>query len=111
RHIEHFHIALKSVSDKNLYKEVLFNRRDNRTDSTITINGNPVSDTATHCNLINEEFCTAGEKLTTAIISHNGYDIVDKNVNAHDVVKVIEELPNKKSNGIEKVPIQLLEGN
>ena len=87
------------------------------------IDGVILPETTDSCNIINEHFCTAGEKLATSIVALNGYgtgDIVNlypehsgndfsfKPVDASDVVRTIESLPNKKSTGHDKVPMQLL---
>lgn len=106
-----------------LYKEVIFNKFDNKPDSSITVNGAVLNDTVDSCNIVNDYFCTAGENLATSIISIHGYDTDDiedlypmhaannwsfEQVNADDVIKVIKSLPNKKSTSCDKVPILLL---
>lgn len=106
-----------------LYKEIVFNRYKQEQESTITINGKPATDSVDSCNAINEHFCAAGERLATEIISIHGYEVNDianlhpehadnnwsfKEVDPEDVVSAIDSLPNKKSTGIYKVPINLL---
>lgn len=105
-----------------IYKEVLFNQHD-KADSDIMLNGNVITNSVSDCNLVNEHFCTAGDKLATSIISVHGYDTDDidglysehadnnfafKNVNSDDVAAAIHALPNKKSTSVDRVPIQLL---
>lgn len=105
-----------------IYKEVLFNQQ-NKVDSNIMVNGNVVSDSVSDCNLINEHFCTGGDKLATSIIAIHGYETNDTdelyhehhgnnfafvNVSADDVTEAVNVLPNKKSTGVDKVPFQLL---
>lgn len=107
----------------NLYKEILHNKFQDKPDPTITINGAAIDDSVASCNVVNERFCSAGETLTTDIISVRGYDTSDidtlyvehannnwsfQKVTADDVSSGINRLPNKKTTGIDKVPIQLL---
>lgn len=54
-----------------IYKEILFNQQ-NKVDTNIMINGNVISDTVSDCNLINEHFCSAGDKLAASIIAVHG---------------------------------------
>jgi len=56
-----------------LYKEIVFNQSQLKRDQSITINGNPVTDSIDSCNDVNEHFCSAGEILATNIISVHGY--------------------------------------
>lgn len=106
-----------------LYKEIVFNRFKRDDNQKITINGVPVGDSVQSCNEVNEHFCSAGERLATEIISIHGYETDDiahlypehsnnewsfNEVDTEDVTSTINSLPNKKSTGIDKVPISLL---
>lgn len=110
----------------NLYKEILFNQTDVKKDSAITIQGASIDDSIMSANMVNEHFCTAGEKLATSIISLHGYrqdDISElyhehehndwsfQNVDASCVMDSIKALPNKKSMITDKVPIALLKAS
>lgn len=57
-----------------LYKEVIFNQTQNKQNSSVTINGIKQDDS---WNVINEYFCSAGEKLATSINLLNGYTVND----------------------------------
>lgn len=109
-----------------LYKEIIFNQFKNKTDTSITINEIPVTDSVASCNDVNDNFCTAGEKLAASIISIHGYDTQDindlyaehssnnwsfQNVNSEQVIEAIKSLPNKKSTSFDKVPILLLKSS
>lgn len=106
-----------------LYKEIVFNQYQQKDVHTVTINGTPTNDSVDSCNAINTHFCTAGEHLATTIVSIHGYDADDidnlyvehasndwsfKNVDSKCIYEAIVKLPNKKSTGIDKVPIDLL---
>lgn len=105
-----------------IYKEVLFNRTTDKRDKCIMIEGVQMSDSTVACNVINERFCTAGEKLATSIIGINGYDTSDidnlypehagnnfsfKTVSPDDVTRTIAALPDKQSTSYDRVPISL----
>lgn len=106
-----------------LYREIVFNQHQNQQDHTITINGNPSNGSNDACNEINNHFCSAGEHLAATIVSIHGYEIEDidnlypqyannnwsfKEVNSNDVATAIKNAPNKKTTGIDNVPISLL---
>lgn len=106
-----------------LYKEIVFNQFQQKTDQAISIRGIPVTDSIDCCNKVNNYFCSAGEILATNIISVHGYSTDDidnlypeyadnnwsfKEVNSNDVVEAINDLPNKSSTSFDKVPISLL---
>lgn len=107
----------------NLYKDILFNQQIKKPEETISINGKPIDDLEDSCNKVNDHFCLAGERLATDIVGTHGYEIEDidnlypdlannnwsfKEVTNDDVVRAIEKIPNKKSTGIDRVPISLL---
>lgn len=107
----------------NVYKEVIFNQFKTKSDESITINGDPVTDTVASSNMVNEHYCTAGEKVAASIIAIHGYDATDieelypenannnwsfQHVDEKQLIEVIKNLPNKKSTSFDKVPIQLL---
>lgn len=114
---------VSAVSDPGkrwkLYKKVLFNSRELESDVTVTVSGQPVDD----CDVINDYFCTVGSNLAASLIATSGYELSDisslythlthnnwdfQPITADAVNKVINELPNKKSTSIDKVPISLL---
>lgn len=107
----------------SLYKEILYNRSQNNAEQTIKIQGVAVDDSVESCDAVNEHFCSAGEVLATDIISVHGYDTADidslysehanndcsfQEVTSETVETAIKSPPNKKSTGVDKVPIQLL---
>lgn len=96
-----------------LFKEVLFNQTT-KFESSVTINGTPITDSFASCDAVNDYFCTAGENLVTDIIASHGYDIQDidnlypnwsfQHVSSDTVAHtVINSLPNKKSTSFDKV--------
>lgn len=106
-----------------IYKEIVFNQHKKSQDTPIFIDSQTMNDSVQSCNAVNDHFCTAGEHLTTEIIAIHGYQVDDidclypqhadnnwsfNEVEPDAVVKAIENLPNKKSTGIDKVPIGLL---
>lgn len=106
-----------------LYKEILQNKRQSQSEETITVNGILLDNSVNSCNIINNQFCSAGENLATEIIALHGYDLTDidalypehatndwsfQHVSSEDVSSAINSLPNKKTTGIDMIPIQLL---
>ncbi len=106
-----------------VYKEIVFNKHQEKQDFTISINGTPTTDSIDSCNAVNEHFCTAGEILATNIIAVHGYNLDDindlypehssnnwsfKEIDSATVSSSISKLPNKKSTGIDNVPINLI---
>lgn len=106
-----------------LYKEIVFNQHQQKKDQPITIKGISTENTPNACNTINDHFCSAGEHLASEIVSIHGYEVNDiedlypqhannnwsfKETNTVDVVRAINCLPDKKSTGIDNVPINLL---
>lgn len=106
-----------------VYKEIVFNQHERKQDHTITINGIPTNGSSDSCNAVNEHFCTAGEHLATTIIAIHGYDVDDieelypehssnnwsfKETDSHEVKSTINKLTNKKSTGVDNVPMQLI---
>lgn len=106
----------------HLYKEILFNKTK-KAESAITVNGVPLDDSVAACTTVNDIFCTAGEKIATSIIAIHGYqthDIDDlytehssnnwsfQHVTADMVADVINNMPNKTSTSLDKVPTKLL---
>lgn len=117
-----FILQLVMHARHKLCKKIIFNQTNDK-DSSITINGVPVTDTVASCNAVNDHFCAAGEELATSIISIHGYDSLDidvlypehssknwsfQHVDADTIPEVIRNFPNKKSTSFDKVPIQLL---
>lgn len=60
-----------------LFKEVLFNNRDQEESITVSINGIQLSNAQQDVNRINHHFSTAGSDLAKEIIDNCGYDTVD----------------------------------
>lgn len=109
-----------------LYKEIIFNQFKNKTDTSIEINGTAITDDVASCNIVNDFFCTAGEKLAASVIATHGYSTNDidslypefesnnwdfRPVDAEQVSEVIIYLPNKKTTSFDKVPIQLFKSS